>query len=286
MRNIKISGNWNTIENYTVTGSDASENLKNFLVGIREHLRDLNTMSAVMDTLQAKGNDSVIQVAKKDYQDIHNNFDLFIRNYADTSRYEPNAIFAVRMLNPTTQMNFLEAFPKSLAHRFPPSKMTRDYDEYFAAVRQKIIPSKQASTSTEVGAIAPEIALPGVDGTVVSLSSLKGKYVLVDFWASWCGPCRAENPNVVAAYDQFKGKNFTILGVSLDNKKDAWEKAIKDDNLSWTQVSDLRGWSSAAAVVYGVQSIPGNFLIDPNGKIVAKNLRGSSLEEFLKVVLK
>ena len=128
--------------------------------------------------------------------------------------------------------------------------------------------------------------LPDLNGNMVSLSSFKGKYVLLDFWASWCGPCRGENPNVVAAYERFKGNNFTILGVSLDNKKDAWEQAIKEDGLTWTQVSDLKGWSSSAATLYAVQSIPSNFLIDPTGKIIARNLRGSELEEMLQQILK
>ena len=285
--NIKVSANWLSIENYNVFGSPESENLKTFIVGIREHLRDFNTMTAVLDTLEAKGNDSVLQVAKKDFQDIRNNFTAFVKAYADTDRYEPNAIFAVRMLNPTTEMNFLEAFPKSLSRRFPAStKMTRDYDEYYTRVKQKVIPAKPTVASTEVGVNAPEFNLPTPDGKSVALSSLKGQYVLVDFWASWCGPCRGENPNVVAAYAKFKDKNFTIIGVSLDNKKDAWEKAIKDDNLSWTQVSDLKGWSSAAAVLYGVQSIPTNYLLDPTGKIIARNLRGSALTDFLTGVLK
>jgi peroxiredoxin len=133
--------------------------------------------------------------------------------------------------------------------------------------------------------MAPDFTMNDTTGNPVSLSSFRGKYVLVDFWASWCGPCRAENPNVVKAYNEYKGKNFTILGVSLDKTKDAWEKAIKDDHLAWNQVSDLQYWDNAAAKLYGVQAIPANFLIGPDGKIVAKNLRGDALENELSKIL-
>jgi thiol-disulfide isomerase/thioredoxin len=115
-------------------------------------------------------------------------------------------------------------------------------------------------------------------GNAVSLSSFKGKYVLVDFWASWCGPCRMENPNVVSMYKKFRGKNFTVLGVSLDKAKEPWLKAIKDDGLAWTQVSDLKYWYNDAAAKYHIQAIPQNLLVDPSGKIVARNLRGPDLQ--------
>lgn len=143
-----------------------------------------------------------------------------------------------------------------------------------------------AARATSIEAMAPQFTQNDVNDKPVSLSSFKGKYVLIDFWASWCGPCRAENPNVVDAYNQYKDKNFTILGISLDNpgKKDAWLAAIEKDQLNWTQLSDLNGWSNAVAKQYGIRSIPQNFLIDPNGKIIAKNLRGEGLHQKLKEV--
>ncbi|GAB2605010.1 redoxin domain-containing protein [Spirosoma areae] len=137
-----------------------------------------------------------------------------------------------------------------------------------------------------VGAPAPEISLSDTTGTPVPLSSLRGKYVLIDFWASWCGPCRAENPNVVRMYNKFKDKGFAIYSVSLDQAKANWTKAIRNDNLTWTHVSDLKFWQSAAAQQYGVQAIPATFLLDKEGKIIAKNLRGDALEQKLEEVLK
>jgi peroxiredoxin len=135
-----------------------------------------------------------------------------------------------------------------------------------------------------LGATAPEFAEADTAGKMVSLSSFRGKYVLIDFWASWCGPCRMENPNVVKAYNQYKGKNFTIVGVSLDRPtaKNAWLAAIKKDGLTWTQLSDLKFWDSKTAGMYGVRAIPQNFLLDPNGKIIAKNLTNGGLEEKLE----
>lgn len=140
--------------------------------------------------------------------------------------------------------------------------------------------------ATAIGEQAIDFTVNDVNGNPVSLSSFKGKTVLIDFWASWCGPCRAENPNVVKAYNKYKDKNFTILGVSLDEDASKWKEAIEHDKLAWTQVSDLKGWDAEAAGKYGVKAIPANFLIDQDGKIIGHNLRGEKLEEKLAEVLK
>ncbi len=164
------------------------------------------------------------------------------------------------------------------------------YDKLDKSVKQTESGKKLAQTldllkKSRLGKQMPDFMQRDTSGNPVQFSRFKGQYVLVDFWASWCGPCRAENPNVLKAYNTFKDKGFTVVGISLDDKAANWKKAIRDDKMPWVQLSDLKGWKNGVSADFGIESIPSNLLVDPSGKIVAKNLRGAVLENKLKELL-
>jgi thiol-disulfide isomerase/thioredoxin len=152
------------------------------------------------------------------------------------------------------------------------------FEETDPAVTARLQQELKEARSLMVGGTAPDFSQETPEGEMLTLSELRGKVVLLDFWASWCGPCRKENPNVVRVYEKYKDQGFEILSVSLDNKKDRWLQAIEKDKMDWHHVSDLKGWQNEVAQTYDVHSIPQTILLDPDGKILARNLRGRSLE--------
>jgi len=205
-----------------------------------------------------------------------NNFTAKVKAMIPEMGTSLSALFATNFLNPEVEMSTIF----ELAKKFEKERPTMKQGQIFVGNAKRM-------RGIQIGDAAPEITLNTTSDKPLSLSSLRGKVVLIDFWASWCGPCRQENPNVVKAYNRFKDKGFEIFSVSLDKDKTSWVKAIEKDGLLWpSHVSDLKYWQSAAAQTYGVNGIPATFLLDKDGKIIGKNLRGEALEKKLEEVLK
>ena len=281
------------VKEQSLTGFDfnspANKAFKNLMVAVDKKQMDINMLSQEIDSLEKnKSSDSTIKAKIIDVNAAAADFKILILKNIDTVSDPVIAMFALgytKGIDPSE----LKMLVPALAKRFPAHQGIAELITlYNQMITQSAMPQPAPSAGSVpgTGSIAPELTMTDTAGRSFSLSSLKGKYVLVDFWASWCGPCRAENPNVVANYNKYKNKNFTVLGVSLDENKAEWIKAINKDHLSWMHVSDLKGWGSAATNIYGFDAIPYNTLIDPQGKIIATELRGDALSKKLEEVLK
>lgn len=265
-----------SISKAVVKGSranDAYEDLNGMLKDVTARIRSLQ---AEYRQLYMSKDEEGMKKLEPRFDELEAKEKSIMRNYLDKNPGSPIAMYALNQYA-GYEINPAEVEP---VFRKLDKKVKRSDAGKAFVIRL------DAAKRTAVGQPAIDFSQTGADGKAVSLNSLRGKYVLVDFWASWCGPCRQENPNVVKAYSKFKEKGFEILGVSLDDKKDKWLAAIQADNLSWIHVSDLKGWKNAAAELYSIRAIPQNLLIDPQGIIIAKNLRGEALESKLVEVIK
>ncbi|HEY2650040.1 MAG TPA: TlpA disulfide reductase family protein [Puia sp.] len=269
---ITVNGDIENLGTLQVKGSVSEADFIIFEQTFNNYFAQLNQLSQLSNSPDAASKrDSIGEAYQKVAMEIQSRVDNFIQQ-KKASYVSPFLLVVVNQLSDDV---FL------LERRFNSLSPDVQQSVYGSYIRQQIDNGKVGAIGTE----AMDFIQADTAGIPVSLSSFKGKYVLVDFWASWCKPCRMENPNVLSAYERFKAKNFTVLGVSLDRTREAWIKAIQDDKLAWSQVSDLKFWNNAVAQQYRIQQIPQNFLIDPNGKIVGKNLRGADLDSKLCALL-
>jgi len=281
------------IKTLNITGSHQSEL-------IMELSRELLRASITMDSLgkqyqeiKGRGNDAQIDTwIQSEFGKLLDQQRAFIRAFIDRNVNEPACLLALShqigrqsVLNGSKDFDLFEKVDASLSKKYPEAPLIRNLHRYVEMIHKQKPLETDSQAVIAIGSDAPEIALPDPAGKTRSLSSLKGKIVLLDFWAGWCSPCRRENPGLVSVYKKYHDKGFEIYQVSLDRKKEEWEAAIKQDGLNWIQVSDLKFWSSPVVRQYGIVSIPANFLLNKEGKVIATNLRSTTLDEELSKIL-
>lgn len=267
-------------KNYSVKGSEDSRRISQLFNKSVVYENKLDSAMKIMrDAAQSGDNAQRLELSVY-YNDLRKEYKEYLLNFIDEDTTSAANFSVLQRLDPKQDGKYFIKVRNGLA----PRMQGNIFFDQLANNVAKIEHEMRMSASVAVGKEAPDIVLPNPDGEEIALSSLRGNYVLVDFWASWCKPCRMENPNVVKLYQKYKDQNFEIYSVSLDKNKDKWLKAIEDDHLNWYHVSDLQFWNSAAAKLYNVTSIPFTLLIGPDGKIVDKKLRGPALERKLESI--
>ncbi|MCC7231944.1 MAG: AhpC/TSA family protein [Bacteroidia bacterium] len=269
---VTITGDANALDaTYDVEGSEDSKAIQELKKFDRALTDSLNTVYSDIRQNQPLEADSSGLVLQMYYTET---MDSFAQSFIRSHHQSIASLSAMKFLNQQTSLNLLDSLEKSLTVLYPGNLYVKDFSKMMVELHK--LPA---------GSEAPEILLPTPEGTMLSLHSFRGKVVLVDFWASWCGPCRKENPFVVSLYKKYHPEGFEIFGISLDDNATAWKEAIKKDGITWPQVSDLKKWNSECVRTYGVDAIPFSVLLDREGNIVAKGLRGADLEQKIKETL-
>ncbi|AWW32607.1 cytochrome C biogenesis protein [Echinicola strongylocentroti] len=272
---VEINYDFDNEESLAISGSFDTEQVAKVDQLAEEYQERINELnSEYYEALSAKDEAAVKKIQERALT-LESDHAAKVKSTINSMEGSFAALAAVGMLNPRNDFSYIDSLVTELDKSYPENNM-------IVSMKQQLDEMRALS----IGQPAPEIALPDPEGEEVKLSDFKGKYVLIDFWAAWCKPCREENPNVVRLYNEYKEEGFEVFGVSLDRSKDAWVKAIEEDNLTWTHVSDLKYFNSEAAATYKINAIPATYMIDPEGKIIAKDLRGPSLENKLKEIFK
>jgi len=267
---------------YDVSGSEGSLQLRELDRYLRRNYEESDSLRQVFAQLRtATNSDSLVAVLEPQFNAKQADKVKFIYGFIDRHKGSLVTLSALQALNPQEHPEKLEEVAEALSASMPGSAYVKEFQARVADIRAQ----QQAAQRTSIGGLAPEIAVNDPDGNPIKLSDLRGKVVLIDFWAAWCKPCRMENPNVVRMYKRFKAKGFEIFGVSLDRDRDAWLRAIADDGLTWKHGSELRFWQSSFVPTYNLEGIPMTYLVDAEGRIIAKGLRGAELERKLEEVL-
>ncbi|MCH2214411.1 MAG: AhpC/TSA family protein [Flavobacteriales bacterium] len=275
---VKIDGKFGELkESYSVSGSSESERLKNLLVRTTSYEKQLDSLMTSLRNSATSGKNEKRAELGNTYNKTREEYREYLLNFIEENPAMLANFTALQRLNMKEDLDQFVKVRNALSDKVQGNYFFDNLSEQIAVTENQI----RLENLLKPGSEAPEIALPNPNGEIVKLSDYRGNYVLIDFWASWCRPCRMENPNVVRMYNKYEDKNFEILGVSLDKTKDKWVTAIEQDNLLWPHVSDLKFWQSAAAELYNVKSIPFTVLVDPDGKVIATKLRGKALEDKL-----
>jgi len=262
------------LESATIQGGTIQSDYVKYNDLMADHNSKENALMSEFMALRTNKDEEGMKKWESKYEDLDHDKKQLIKKFIQQNPSSHISFVSLENISYVVDQNFIDMF-----------ELLSD-DTKKSVKAEKLVTQITKSKKTFVGQKAMDFTQKDTSENDVTLASLRGKYVLIDFWASWCGPCRRENPNIVKAYHAYKDKNFTILGVSLDSKKDAWIKAIQKDDLPWFHVSDLKGWNNEVSDMYGIRSIPQNLLLDPNGMIIEKNIKGSELGMVLAKYLK